>query len=312
MSKLANIINKTTVTNYAQSAAQGAMDLLAVASFLAPLVLVGTMSGFYKIFNQKHRFRIPNTKRSLNGTATRIGFDAKDGTFKLALNALDFPVDDAEQEDEAALTDLVNEGSDMVAEVAALAHEKEVVDLGLEALGAGTDASFVDAIDPIKFLDEKILAVLKSAKCGSLIKIRLLIGADAWLIIKNHPKVTGKITGNAKGAEKLQVTEDILSSMLITHPEIKVVYSIYDDAPEGIDETIKFILSTNIVIFACKPNPTRLDPSFMKTFVKRGAFMVPGMYRERDDRGDVVKYDWNCMPAITNEDAGLLLNVSDE
>lgn len=311
MSKLSAISSKPEVREYAQGAAQDALSKLKVASFLAPNVPVSGVVGRYKKYDEKNRFRIPQTLRPVGGRATELGFTATDATYNLAAHALDFPVDQQEMEDEGTLIDLFKEGADMVAEVSALSHEKQVVDLALTALGAGTGAVFDAATDPIKYLDQKILDIIKAAKYGSLMGIRVLFGATAWLITKNHPKVTGKFTNNPRGGTNPMVTESMVSELLLTRPEILTTYSVYDNAAEGLAESIQFVLDTNIIIFACKANPTRRDPSFMKTFVKRGAFMVPGSYTRDDGRAEVAKYDWQVDPEVTNSAAAVRLNVSE-
>lgn len=310
-SKLAAVTSKPMVREYAQGAAQGAMEQLAVASFLAPTVSVAGMIGRYKRYNQKHRFRLPKTRRVLGGPATQIGFTADDALFQANANALDFPIDNLEKIEGDDLVNVVNEASDMVSEVAALSWESEVVNGALAVLGAGTNAVWDAATDPVRYLDNIILATLKAAKSGSMMGVRILFGATAWLVFKNHPKVTGKFTNNPKGATSPQVTREMATSLLLTEPEIQTTYSVYDTAPEGIAENIQFLLDSKIVIFACKDKPTRLDPSFMKTFAPRGQFMVPGTYPLQDQRGEVVKYDWNCVAEVTNEDAGTLLNIAE-
>jgi hypothetical protein len=309
--KLAAVTSQPMVREYAQGAAQGAMEQLAVASFLAPNVPVAGMIGRFKRYNQKHRFRLPKTRRVLGGAATQIGFTADDALYQANANALDFPIDNLEKLEGAELVNVVNEASDMVSEVAALAWESEVVNAGLAALGNGTDLTWDAGTDPVRALDNIILATLKAAKSGSMMGVRVLFGATAWLIFKNHPKVTGKFTNNPKGGTNPQVTRPMASSLLLTEPEIQTTYSVYDTAPEGVSESISFLLDSKIIVFACKPKPTRLDPSFMKTFAPRGQFMVPGTYPLQDQRGEVVKFDWNCVAEVTNEDAGTLLNIAE-
>lgn len=310
MGKLSTVSSNATVREYASGAAQDAMNKLAVASFLAPVVLTATAVGKYKAYSEKNRFRIPDTRRAIGGRATELGFTATDATFNAEANALDFPVDNLEQLEGEDLENVFKEGADMAAEVGALSHEKDVVDKALTALGAGTDAVFSAGVDPIDYIDGKILDVLKAAKYGSLMGIKILMGATAWKIIKNHVLVRGRITSNPKGASNLQVDEEILAGMLLTKPQIKTTYSVYDAAAEGLSESISFILDSNIIIFASKDNPTRRDPSFMKTFTPRGRFMVPGAYTRDDGRVEVAKFDWMSDPKVTNSTAAVRLNVT--
>ncbi len=309
--ELAAVASSPMLRDYAQGAAQDATKMLEVASFLAPNVPVGTGVGRYKKYDQKNRFRIPRTVRAFGGEATKIGFSASDALYQATPHALDFPIDNLLAVESEDLENIAKEAADMTAEVGALSWEKEVVDAALGALGAGTAAAWTDNVDPIKFLDEAILNVLKAAKSGSMMNIRILFGATAWLIFKNHPLVTKKFISNPKGGTNPQVSLDMASSLLLTEPECKTTYSVYDDAAEGLDEDINFVLDSNVIVFAGKPNPTRLDPSFMKTFAPRGRFMVPGSYPTTDQRGNVIKFDWYAVPEVTNSAAGKLYNVTD-
>jgi hypothetical protein len=142
-------------------------------------------------------------------------------------------------------------------------------------------------------------------------EIKVLMGATALLILKNHPKVTAKITSNQKGATNLQVDESILSGMLLGNPQVRSTYSIYDAGAPGLAEDVRFILDNTILIFASKERPNRYDPSFMKTFRLRGQFMVPGSYETPDKRNDVAKFDWSADARVTNAPAGKRLNVSE-
>jgi len=56
-----------------------------------------------------------------------LSFDATDATYNCQPNALDFPIDYLEQIEEAALTNALMEGATIVAEVAALCHEQNVI-----------------------------------------------------------------------------------------------------------------------------------------------------------------------------------------
>ena len=79
MSKLGTSTYKETLKQYAFGVAQDVKSSL--ADFIAPRVPVGVGSGQFKIFNDKDAFQIYDTRRAVGGPATRIEFDADDGTF---------------------------------------------------------------------------------------------------------------------------------------------------------------------------------------------------------------------------------------
>ncbi len=312
MSLLSQISSSPMLREYAQGAAQAATQ--PVADFLAPTVPVATAVGRFKKYTEQDRFRIPNTKRSVGGRATEIGFTAVDATYNCQPNALDFPVDVLEIQETAGLEGILQEGATIVAEAAALAHEFNVVNLALTTLGAGTNLTWSGALDPVSDLDGQILAIIKAAKYGSLMGVGVLFGATAWKLFKNNSNVRGRFIVGANvpsGGYSIAVpTEQSAMGLLIGAPAIRVSYMVYDTAAEGLAASINFILDSTVLVFARLANPTRRDPSFMKTFRLNGQFMVPGSYMREDNRVEVAKFDWSEDIQVTNSAAAVRLNIS--
>ena len=312
MSRLSDISSSPVLREYAQGAAQEAIN--PVADFLAPTVEVATSVGRFKVYSEKNRFHIPDTLRTLGGRAAELRFDVADATFNCAPHALDFPVDNLEQLEAAGLENMLREGASSVAEVAALSHEKTVIDAALAAVGAGTAKTWNDAADPISDVDDAILSVIKAAKYGSLMGVGILFGAAAWKIFKNQAKVRGRfVVGNGGGKSSLGLavpTEESASQMFVGSPDVRTSYMIYDSAPEGKAESVNFLLDSTILVFARKDAPTRRDPSFMKTFRLMNQFMVPGSYMRDDGRVEVAKFDWSEDVKVTNSAACVRLNVA--
>jgi hypothetical protein len=305
MSRLSNLGSNPTIIEYAQGAAQSAMSR--VADFLAPTVPVGVSVGKFKQYSAKNRFHLPDTKRAVGGRAVEVSFDVTDATFNCVPNAIDVPVDVLEQDD--AMIPVMQEAADLAAEIGALSHEKTVIDTAIAALTAETPA-WGSSADPIKAMDAYILEVLKAAKYGSLLGIRILLGADLLVNLKNHPAVKGRII-TGKGANGVaSVSEKALSEMLIGSPEVRTSMMVYDDAQAGKEESIKFLLSNSMILFAAKDAPTRMDPSFMKTFRLRNRWMQPGTYQRDDGRAEVAKFDWSSDVKVTNDDAAILVTPS--
>ncbi len=311
MSRFANIVSKETVKQFAQGAAQSAA--MPLANFIAPTVDVASGVGYFKQYTEKNRFRIPETKRGLGGRATMLQFDAQDQTFNCTPHALDYAVDRLEQvgNDE----DAVKEASVAVAEVAMLAHEKAVIDAALTAAGSGTNSNFTSSsVDPVAILDAEILTVLKAAKYGSAMGIRVVFGATAFSRFRNNANVRGRFVAGtqAKGAAPGIVTPQIsdVGSLLLGGPKAEVSFMVYDNAAEGLAESIQFMLDTAILIFACKDTPTRRDPSFMKTFRLMGNWMVPKSYVRDDNRVDVLGFDWSEDIKVTNSAAVSRINAT--
>ena len=309
MNRLASISSNPTLKQFAQGAAQDAIQ--PVADFIAPTVPVATMNGRYKIYTEKNRFHIPDTLRAMGGRATELRFTATDGSYNCEPHALDYPVDNLEQLEEESLESALREGAVAVAEVAALAHEKTVIDAALAAAGAGTAKTWNSAADPVSDVDDAILTVLKAAKYGSLMGVGILFGATAWKIFKNQQNVRGRfIVGNGKAANLQVPTEQGAGELFLARPEVKTSFMVYDSAAEGIAASMSFVLDSAMLIFARKANPTRRDPSFMKTFRLMNKFMVPGSYQREDGRAEVAKFDWSEDVRVTNSAAVVRLNIS--
>ena len=312
MSRLSEISASPTLREFAQGAAQS--SIMPVADFLAPTVEVPTSTGRFKKYTEKNRFHIPDTLRTLGGRAAELRFEVSDETFNCEPHALDYPVDNLEQLESEGMENMLREGATAVAEVAALSHEKSVIDAALAAVGAGTGKTWNSSADPIADVDDAILAVIKAAKYGSLMGVGVLFGATAWKIFKNQEKVRGRfVVGNGGGKASLGLavpTEQSASQMFVGTPDVQTSYMIYDTAAEGLAESISFLLDSTVLIFARKEAPSRRDPSFMKTFRLMNRFMVPGSYMRDDGRVEVAKFDWSEDVKVTNSAACVRLNVA--
>jgi hypothetical protein len=313
-SRLATISASPTLREYAQGAAQSSIQ--PVADFLAPTVPVATSIGKFKIYTEKNKFHLPDTFRGIGGRATELSFDVADGTYNCQPHALDYPVDNLELMEQAGLENALQEGATMIAEVAALAHEKQVINQALTAAGAGVAKTWsgTTGTDPVDDVDQSILNVIKAAKYGSLMNVGVLFGASAWRIFKNASSVRSKFvvgsTRLASGSAVAVPTEDDASRLFLGNPDVRASYMVVDNASEGLAENISFLLDSTVLIFARLENPTRRDPSFMKTFRLMGRYMVPGSYVREDGRVEVAKFDWSEDVQVTNSVAINRLNIS--
>jgi hypothetical protein len=312
MSRLSDISASPTLREFAQGAAQS--SIMPVADFLAPTVEVPTSTGRFKKYTEKHRFHIPDTLRTLGGRAAELRFEVSDETFNCEPHALDYPVDNLEQLESEGMENMLREGATAVAEVAALSHEKSVIDAALAAVGVGTGKTWNSSADPIADVDDAILAVIKAAKYGSLMGVGVLFGATAWKIFKNQEKVRGRfVVGNGGGKAALGLavpTEQSASQMFVGTPDVRTSYMIYDATAESLAESVNFLLDSTVLVFARKEAPSRRDPSFMKTFRLMNRFMVPGSYMRDDGRVEVAKFDWSEDVKVTNSAACVRLNVA--
>lgn len=312
MGRLSNISSNPVLRTYAQGAAQ--RNLQPVADFIAPAVEVATLTGRYKIYTEKNRFKLPKVERGLGGSATVISWDASDGTYNCTPKALDLPIDYLEAIETGDLENALMEGADMVAEVAGLSHEKTVIDAALASATNTAKTWTSGSPDPVDDIDAEIMKVIKAAKYGSAMGVGVLFGATAWRVAKNTANVKSRYIA-AAGAGGKSVGQQAPSiadfgKLLISEPEVQLSLAVIDTAAEGVTESISFLLDSSVLIFARRPNPTRRDPSFMKTFRLRGQWMVPGSYVREDGRGEVAKFDWTGDVRVTNAAAGMKLTIS--
>ena len=226
MPSLSAITSSPMLREFAQGAAQSAVQ--PVADFLAPTVEDPTSIGRYKIYTEKNRFLPPNTSRAIGGRATVLSFDATDATYNCQPNALDFPIDFLEQIEEASLTNALMEGATIVAEVAALTHEQNVINTALAATTSGALAktwSGTSGSDPIDDIDSQILNVIKAARYGSLMGVGVLFGAGAWRLFKNAPNVRSRFVAATAVLITLCSWHSAATSATIVAPSISAFVS---------------------------------------------------------------------------------------
>lgn len=295
MSRLSKLSSNPELMSYAQGTAR--QNISAIAEFIAPTVEVSTSVGHFKKYDDTHRFRIPKTRRALRGPATKVEWNVDDANYNCTPHALDLPVDKLESAEQAYAMAAIKEAADDAAEIAGLAHEYDVVTKALAAAGAGTNYNFeLATVDPVKVIDDTILEVAKVAKHSNLMEICLLFGPQALLRYKHNAKTIGRKTTAKTNSINL---EDV-SSLQMGDVQAKLSMMILDSSSEGLDPDIEFLLNDAILIFVRKMNPTRRDPSFMKTFRLRDGILKPRVYESEDGRVDYAAFDWSEDVQVTN------------
>lgn len=310
MGRLSDLSTNPVITEYAQGAAQSMIQ--PVADFLAPPVEVSKQVGKYKVYDEKSRFHIADTKRALGGRATELRFDVSDATYDCTPHSIDVPIDNLEELEHEGLESAFQEGAIAAAEQAALSHESDVISAALTSVGAGTDLNAAEAstVDLVDKIDEQILEILKVAKYGSLMGIGVLFGASAFRRFKNHNKVRARFNAGKRSSQLITPTIDDAMGLLLGNPEARISYCVKDANGPGEAESTSFLMDEAVLIFARLASPTRRDPSFMKTFRLRGNWMVPGSYTRDDERVQVAKFDWSEDVVVTNSSACARLNFN--
>jgi len=306
MHNIESLSSNPTLKAYAQGAAQSRTS--ARADFLSPTVNVASAVGKFKKYDAKHRFKIPDTKRSSGGEAAQVTFTASDSNYNCDYHAIDVPTDKIETDALEEMLAVGKEAMDLAADIATLSHERTVINAALGTLGAGTDYNFTSAaIDPVAIIDALIEDVIKATL--GMGEIRVAFGPTAARLFKNNANVLKRVL-KGKGQEgynTLSIAD--YGSLLMGNPRCEMFSMVEDTEPEGKEPSYSFLLSDGIIVFAASQNPTRWDPSFMKTFRKSSAWMKPRFYQRADGRVDVAGSDWSEDVQITNSAAGKRINA---
>jgi len=308
--QLARVAQSARVTNYAKGAGQSALDRMALANFLAPVVTVPGTKYAYWTYDSVAPYKIMKTKRAIGGGAAILETGGAEVNATLDANAIDAVIDQAEQLAEQTLVLTLNERADEAAQAGALAHEYEVISAALASAGAGTDYSAAQASsNDLKLLiDTASLAVMLAAKSGSNMGLKVLFGASAGLRFLNHNSIRGLFKGGAKTTATPSMQD--VSALLMGGPEVAHALTVVDSAVEGLASSNGWSMDNAVLIFIGSSNPTRRDPSFMKTFALGEGIMKPGTYMSADGRQEFAKLDWYTKPTVTNSTAVIRLNFN--
>lgn len=300
---LSTLSGQPLIKEYAQGAAQSATS--SVAEFIAPTVNTTKHTGKFTVYDKESRFKIPDTLRGLGGKATQLVFDRSSGTFEAKPNALDTPLDNIEI-DEAEGMNLLKEAADDAAFLGGLAHEKLVIDTAVDRAGAALGGTWSnDANDPVDEVNTAIAEVILASGGSDIIEIGMVWSANAVRAFFKNAKTKGYFPGK----EEIAPTMDNIAKLLMGKVSHKISWLAADTTARGKASSLDFLLKSKLLVFARNPNPTRRDPSFMKTFRPRNRWMVPGVYPREDKRGEVVSMDWSCDVKAANPEAGKLFTI---
>lgn len=311
-STIAQLASSPLLTQFAITASQKAVR--PVGNFISPLCEVPDMNFRYKVYTDKHRYKVPNTRRPAGSPATVLGFSADDVSAILEPNALDFPIPNAGALSEESLSYSIMEAQSILADASALALEQEILNIAIAGAAAASGTAASDftssSVDPISVLDDAILTVTKAAKNGAAVKV--LFGTTKFKQFRNNSNVRSRfiIGKGAAGSAVIAPNINDVGSLLMTNPEVQLSMMVVDTAAAGLSESISFLLDTQVIVFASNSTPNRMDPSFMKTFARMGGFFQPGQYVSTDQRDEVLKMDWFTLPKITNTAAVIGITTS--
>ncbi|MDR3401827.1 MAG: hypothetical protein P4L99_04940 [Chthoniobacter sp.] len=266
-----------------------------VAKVLAPIVPVPDLTAHYKIHNKDRRLILPDTVRRIGGKATSVSIDVLDGTTTCQVHSLDYVLSGAPVAIEYFLADAF----DFLLGIASQVMEQETITKAFAAAGNGSASVWGSDVDPVKEIDDQILALILAAKCDA---VAVIFGTGAWSLFKHHPLVLARIKGG-------DLSWQSMPNLFHAGAEFLPSYSLYDSAPNAAEEVIDWIFpADSVLIIASSPKPNRRDASFMKTFTKlsKGFDFVP----TKDGRDILTKFDWYNDIKVTNSAGVIRLNAS--
>jgi hypothetical protein len=151
-----------------------------------------------------------------------------------------------------------------------------------------------------------IQEVILAAGGSDMIEIGMIWSANAIQAFFKNAKTKGYFPGK----QEIAPTTENITKLLMGNVQHRISWLASDTAARGKTSTLAFLMTSKVLVFARNANPTRRDPSFMKTFRVSGRWMVPGVYPSLDGRGQVVKLDWSADVKATNTEAGKLFTIA--
>ncbi len=146
---------------------------------------------------------------------------------------------------------------------------------------------------------------------------RLVLGAKAYAVLKNHPELLERIKYSASSNAPAVVTQQVMAQLFDVE-EVLIAESIYNTAAEGQTDAPEFIVDPKSALLLCAtPSPSIKVPSAGYTFAWTG--LVPGLnnawggviYRGREELAhtDVIQIRATYDMRITASDLGVFLET---
>ena len=256
-----------TLTTYAKGIAQDKAS--ALASWIAPDVPVVMPTGKFRLFSDKNAFQALDTTLPNDGNPTRVEFNAQDGNYNCAPQALEIGISKQELDMLAAAggdpLGLRQNKIGTLVSSAVVSHEKAVWDYvkanttAVANVGNWSSAN----VDPITEIDAQIAQMVADT---GLMPNAMAISLSAWNIMRNNPKVLArKVYGTSPTGATLEL---VGSYMLNPAIQIKVGIMGYDTrkANNADARSVSNIIGSECFLFIRQENPTVYDPTAFKVF----------------------------------------------
>src|SRR5208282_266162 len=243
-----------------------------IAHKVFPVVPVNNRSDYYYIYEKGFFYRDEMAPRPMGGRAKQVGYEAETGHYVCEEEALEASVDDRERENaDQPLDPEVSKTRLLYTQ--AMIHRDRVWTqeyfttgkwtINWEGVEKGSEAKEEEekflqfeqtGSEPIEFFDQRGLDIM--SKTGYKPNI-IVLGADTYRVLKNHPAVVERIKYTQRGI----VTAEILAELFDVE-QVLVPLGVYNSAQEGSADNINFIVNRKaaLMVYAA-PAPTITDPS---------------------------------------------------
>jgi hypothetical protein len=295
-----------------------------VAGRVFPTVPVAKASDNYVIYQKGYFYRDEFAPRPLGGRPKQVGFEIEKGLYSCEEEALETKVDDRERANADQPLD-PDVSAQMLLTTQAMIHRDRLWAEAFFKTGVWTvnwegkeaaptkkeeeEEKFLQfdqtGSEPIEFFDQRRIDI--KSKTGYAPN-KLVIGADVYRVLKNHPAIVERIKYTQRGI----VTLDILAE-LFDVDEVMVPFGVINTGEEGLADKINYIVNRKaaLMIYAA-PAPTINAPSGGYSFAWTG--LLPGVSnafggiiesgREEFAHSDVFQCRTAYTQAITAPDLG--------
>lgn len=286
------------LTTYAQGAYQNPAEELDLTALFFPALKVGADTGRYDKYAWDPALTAVDTLLARDGTARRIQMDKRPAYWDCQPNALEIATfrPDVMQDNAAMLRQdklrTLMSAQFVSRNVAAVKKVKAAVQAQSgKGVWSKTDTDIITELD----------GLLHSVVTGTGRKAnKLVIGRQAWAVLRNHASIKDRATGLAYG-----ITPEALKEML-SYGGLEVIIS---DTAALVKGKMTELLGMDVIALYNEATPSRTDLSFGKEFTLMPNGPEVLSYEERAVTiADVLMWSSDCQ--VTNANAAARLAVS--
>lgn len=246
-----------------------------IARKVFPEVPVQKQSDRYYVYDKKQWFRSDARLRAPGTESAGSGFTVDNTpTYFCGVRALHKDVDDQVRANADAVINPDRDATEFVTRDLMLEQEKDWADQYFDTgvwTGSTTGGDVVpgtlwDAVGstPIEDMCAEMEAVFRNT---GFMPNKLVLGAEVWCVLKNHPDFLERIKYTQKGI----VSTDLLAEVLELD-EVLVARALEDVNPEGAAEDLQYVFGKRALLVYAAPRPGLMVPSGGYTFAWRGLF----------------------------------------